>query len=93
MASQGFYPCQKCRRIACCCLPESPPDPEVQPKPATKREAHQEYAEAHTCVSCIHSQVCEVGRHTAELYLSGWQVTISDCTQFLGLDDVEGEDS
>lgn len=47
-----------------------------------KGEMVRRYGEQHLCVGCNHVEVCEVGRHTSELFRDGWYVVISDCNTF-----------
>lgn len=84
--------CPDCNRVSCACPPKPPADPNITTAPqtpTTKREARKLYEDAHQCFTCIHTQVCEVGRHTAELFVAGWQITISDCSQFFPYEDGE----
>ena len=48
----------------------------------SKGEMIRRYQEQHRCIGCVHVEVCEVGRHTAELFGGGWYVVISDCNSF-----------
>lgn len=79
--------CPDCNRVACSCPPVQPAKEVITSPhtPTTKREAKLLYEQKHKCVSCVHAQVCEVGRHTAELYVQGWQIVIGDCSHFVEL--------
>ncbi len=86
---KGF--CPRCQRVACSC-----PEEEFTPTPITKverpirkasdartvGERQARYQDQHLCMGCNHSGVCEVGRHTSELFMKGWLVSIGDCDQF-----------
>ena len=82
--------CHTCKRVGCICPPE-----EDTPTPITKVERPQtkgRYEDNHLCFGCGHAPVCEVGRHTAELYARGWLVTIADCNQFDAFGEEESND-
>ncbi len=66
-------------------LQEEGPSREDDGRPSNaegKGEMIRRYQEQHLCVGCVHVEVCEVGRHTAELFGGGWFVVISDCNSF-----------
>lgn len=80
-----FEVCGVCHRAQCSCPPQSPASPD---QPATKREQRTAYEDGHKCIGCIHAGVCEVGRHTAELYVAGWEIRIDDCSEFIDLQTI-----
>ncbi len=47
-------------------------------------ERLRRYQEQHICIDCSHIDVCEVGRHSAELFREGWHIVIGDCSHFEG---------
>lgn len=103
MPSKGFRPCQTCLRVQCSCPPEEPQkslhefvDELAKPtrratKAVTEGEKLARYGEQHLCVGCIHALVCEVGRHTAELFTQSWLVVIADCSNYVSMEDEENE--
>lgn len=90
MPSKGFHPCQKCLRVQCSCPPEEPQQtqpPSPWTHPETVGEKHSRYGDQHLCVGCIHALVCEVGRHTAELFTQAWLVVIADCSNYVSMEE------
>ena len=61
----------------------SEPGDDGRPSQAeNKGEMVRRYSEQHLCIGCGHVEVCEVGRHTSELFRDGWYVVISVCNTF-----------
>lgn len=63
-------------------LQEEGPEPEDDGRPSQaegRGEMVRRYTEQHLCIGCEHVEVCEMGRHTAEMFREGWFAVISDC--------------
>jgi hypothetical protein len=58
---------------------------------ATQGEKHARYSEQHLCCGCAHLAVCEVGRHTADLFAQDWLVSVADCSNYIALEDEDEE--
>ena len=61
---------------------EEGPEGEDDGRPSTaesRGEMIRRYQEQHLCIGCNHVEVCEMGRHTAEMFREGWFVVLRDC--------------
>lgn len=59
-----------------------PADDGLPSQTSSRGEMIRRYTEQHRCVSCQHNEVCEMGRHTSEMFREGWYVVVSDCNNF-----------